>query len=395
MFFLPGIAGASWVTRTPTIRDVLGASPGQMGLLLFGLSVGAMAGVLASSPAVALFGGRTVVSLGASATVLGLLGVLLGAVAAAPIAVFGGLALLGAGGGFAEVGLNVEGSAIEAALGGRPLLPLSHGGYSLGTFMGAVAGTSLNAFSVPIGAHLGAVALLVITCLVWAALNIPPGTGRADVCSPRRRLLVVAPKRGPFGVRVGTRDSRLLALGGIVLAMALAEGAANDWLPLILVDGFGTSAAEGAFVYALFALSMTVGRLCGGPLITRFGRVAIVRASIIAAATGIGVVAVLPSPALAAVAAVLWGLGSSLGFPLSVSAAADGPEEGAAARVGKVATAGYMAFLVGPPLLGFLGGHVTLRLALLVVLAVVVAAWFGSSAAREQTKTAHGAPEEG
>ncbi len=39
------------------------------------------------------------------------------------------------------------------------------------------------------------------------------------------------------------RDRRLLLIGAIVLAMALAEGAANDWLPLLMVDGHGLDAA--------------------------------------------------------------------------------------------------------------------------------------------------------
>ncbi len=48
LFFLPGIGIASWVTRTPAIRDALGASTQEMGLVLFGLSVGSMVGILSS-----------------------------------------------------------------------------------------------------------------------------------------------------------------------------------------------------------------------------------------------------------------------------------------------------------------------------------------------------------
>ena len=38
------------------------------------------------------------------------------------------------------------------------------------------------------------------------------------------------------------------------------------------------------------------------------------------------------------------------------------------------ATTGYLAFLVGPPLLGYLGEHYGLRSAMLVVLALVLVA---------------------
>lgn len=53
-----------------------------------------------------------------------------------------------------------------------------------------------------------------------------------------------------------------------------------------------------------------------------------------------------------------------------MSAAADEPAA-AAARVSVVASIGYFAFLGGPPLIGFLGGHGDVLRALLVVAALL------------------------
>jgi cyanate permease len=53
---------------------------------------------------------------------------------------------------------------------------------------------------------------------------------------------------------------------------------------------------------------------------------------------------------------VLWGVGTALGFPVGISAAADDPDA-AAGRVGVVSSIGYWAFLAGPPLIGYLGNH--------------------------------------
>jgi MFS family permease len=56
---------------------------------------------------------------------------------------------------------------------------------------------------------------------------------------------------------------------------------------------------------------------------------------------------------------------------------------GAARRVSAVATAGYTAFLVGPPVLGLIGEHVGLRSAIIVVLvAVAVSTCFARAVAR-------------
>jgi len=83
---------------------------------------------------------------------------------------------------------------------------------------------------------------------------------------------------------------------------------------------------------------------------------------------------------------VLWGLGSALGFPVGMSAAADDPRT-AAARVSAVATIGYFAFLVGPPLIGFLAEQVGILNSLLVVLVLVAVSGIVSSAAREPRTT--------
>jgi len=77
-------------------------------------------------------------------------------------------------------------------------------------------------------------------------------------------------------------------------------------------------------------------------------------------------------------------LGASLGFPVALSAAGDDPAH-AAKRASAVATAGYAAFLVGPPILGLLGEQVGLRGAILVVMVAVLATTFFAGAVRQRT----------
>lgn len=169
-------------------------------------------------------------------------------------------------------------------------------------------------------------------------------------------------------------------IGAIVLAMALAEGAANDWLPLLMVDGHGLDAAVGSLVFVGFAAAMTLGRFGGAFFLSRYSRATVVRASAVSGAIGLCLVIFSDNAVVAAAAVLFWGLGASLGFPVALSAAGDsGPDE--TARVGLVATIGYIAFLVGPPTLGFLGDHYGLRPAMLVVLAFVATAVLAAPAA--------------
>jgi MFS family permease len=138
-------------------------------------------------------------------------------------------------------------------------------------------------------------------------------------------------------------------------------------------------------VLGIFVASMTVGRLAGVGLLDRFGRVPVLRGSAVLAAIGLVMVIFVPVLWISIVGVVFWGLGASLGFPVGMSAAADDPKT-AAARVSAVATIGYFAFLVGPPVIGFLGQHVGLLNALLVVLVLVAIAGLASGAAREPSR---------
>jgi fucose permease len=370
LFFLPGIALSSWVTRTPDVRDQLGLSTGQMGLVLFGLSVGSMIGILCSGRFVSRFGTRPVIALGTLLIIVGT--AVIGAGSAAPSAplVTAGLCLFGAGMGGGEVAVNVDGADVER-ITGTAVLPTLHGCFSLGTVIGGSAGMAATAADVPVSWHLAVVALVATGILVHAMRAVPVGIGISAAPSTP----VSGPGPGPAQRPRPQvwKDRKLLLIGAIVLAMALAEGAANDWLPLLMVDGHGLDAAMGSLVYVGFAAAMTLGRFSGTYFLGRFGRAAVVRASAVSGAVGLLLVIFSDNAAVAATAVLFWGLGASLGFPVALSAAGDsGPDQ--TARVSLVAIIGYVAFLVGPPALGFLGDHYGLRSAMVVVLAFVASA---------------------
>ena len=112
-------------------------------------------------------------------------------------------------------------------------------------------------------------ALVCIIPILTGIRAIPDGTGKNSADEQHS-----AEKGLPF-----YRDFQLMLIGVVVLAMAFAEGSANDWLPLLMVDGHGFSPTSGSLIYAGFTLGMTVGRFTGGWFIDRYSRVAVVRAS--------------------------------------------------------------------------------------------------------------------
>jgi fucose permease len=169
----------------------------------------------------------------------------------------------------------------------------------------------------------------------------------------------------------------------MVLALAMTEGTANDWLAVALVDGHDVSHAVGVAGFAVFVLAMTAGRFVGTGLIDRFGRVAVLWGTMVLAGAGVLLIVFADDPVVVVTGIVLWGVGASLGFPVGMSAAADDPVR-AASRVSVVSTIGYAAFLAGPPFLGFVGDQVGTLKALLVVAVLLMPAALVVPSARER-----------
>ncbi|QWS33152.1 MFS transporter [Curtobacterium aetherium] len=382
VFTLSGLVMATWLSRIPSVRDALDAKTDTMGVLVLGASIGSIVGLT--------FAGHIVTRLGAHRGVqVAALSIAVGMVLAGVAVTLGWgfwaiwvfLIALGFGNGLCDVSMNVSGATAER-LGGRTIMPLFHASFSVGTLVGAGLGSLAERFEVPVAPHFTVVGVLAALAMIVTVRSF----GDERVVEEH-----VATDTSPVPVTVSRwavwRQPSTILIGLIVLGMALAEGSANDWLPLAMVDGHGLENDGGAAVLAVFLAAMTIGRVAGSPLVDRFGRVPVLRVSALVAVVGLGILIFVPSVPLAIVGVVLWGLGASLGFPMGMSAAADDPRT-AAARVSAVATIGYVAFLAGPPLIGFLGEHFGLLRALLVVFVFIIAAGLVSGAARERTPAA-------
>jgi MFS family permease len=372
-----GFALAAWVSRTPAVRDGLGASTGHMGWLIFAIAGGAIFGLVSAGVLIGRFGARPVIRVALVTAALGLVVVAVGAGLASSGVVFAGLVVFGLGFGTCDVSMNVAGAANERALG-RTVMPIFHAMYSIGTLTGAALGVLATVLGVSVAVHLGVAAVVVVVAVIPAVRLVPEGVGRSGGAQAK---LTAAERLAVW------KDPRTLLIGLMVLGMGFAEGAAEDWLPLATVDGYGVTETIAAALFGIFVVTMTVGRLFGVLLIDRFGRVATLRASALVAAVGLTITIFGPSAATAAVGIALWGLGTSLGLPVGMSAAADDSRT-ASARVSAAATVGYAAFLFGPPVLAMLGEHVGLLHSFVAVLALVLVAGLIAPAARPLASTA-------
>jgi MFS family permease len=371
-FIGSGFAFANWAARIPQVRDRLDLGPSELGLVLLAIAAGSVVALPLAGPVVTRFGSRRTVAAMAVLFAVSLAVAALGHLAGiAPLVV--GLFVLGFANGAWDVAMNVQGALVEQGLG-RSIMSRFHAGWSLGTVAGALIGAVTVAAEVPVAVHLTVVAVLVGVVVPVAVQRFLPDGRSAD--DPEE------PASG--GARSSLRawtEPRTLAVGIFVLAFAFAEGAANDWISVALIDGHDASAAVGALGFAVFLAAMTAARWFGPPLLDRYGRVPVVRLCAALSAAGLLLFVFAPGIPLALVGALLWGLGTSLGFPVGMSAGADDPAR-AAARVSVIASLGYCAFLGGPPLIGFLGEQVTVLRALAVVAALLALSAVLASALR-------------
>ncbi|GAB2464967.1 MFS transporter [Jatrophihabitans fulvus] len=371
VFGTNGFAFASWMSRVPDVKSDLELSPGRLSILLLSISMGAVLGLPAAGRIAHRHGAVKAVRLGAF---VALPGTFLAAVGvwfdSGPFPVMPGLFLLGLGTGIWDVSQNLEGSVVERGLG-RAIMPWFHAAFSLGTVLGALVGALLTYLEAPLVAHLGVVVAIGLVLIVWGTSRFVPAFDEPD--DP------AAAAAGPRA-RSAWLEPRTLLIGLVVLAAAFAEGTANDWMAVAFVDGHDVSEALGVVALAVFLSFMTLGRILGTQLLDRYGRIPVLSVLFVAAIVGCVVVVAAPAP-IAYLGAAIWGLGASLGFPVGMSAAADDPRR-AALRLSVVSTIGYLAFLAGPPVLGFLGDHFGVLPALLTVGGVSVLALLVVPAAR-------------
>ncbi len=373
VFFINGLGFATWLARVPAIRDGLDLSTSEVAALLFTGALGAVTGLIFSSHIIAWIGQRSTILFFGLLGLVGLLGIGWGSGVFSSYAItLVAIVAAGAGNGIADVAMNVEGAAVERGLM-RNIMPWFHAFWSLGTVSGAVLAAGASYLGIGLALHASTVAGVFSLVLIAISRALSDDRGSRGGGEP-------APTTLADRLRVW-KEPRTLAIGLIALGMAFSEGSANDWLALAIVDGREVSNATGAAWFGFFAAGMLAGRIGGVWILDRFGRVPVLQGSAVLAVVGLALVILVPTPAISAIGALLWGVGSSLGFPVGMSAAADHPH-GSAARVSAVATVAYGAFLIGPPLIGGIGAEIGLLGALWVVVVMIVVSLLASPAAR-------------
>jgi MFS family permease len=346
-FTIFGLTFSSLMVRLPLVRELVDVTTSQLGLILFFGSIGSITSVTLAGRFIARFGTKIAVITGVTIVTTGFVGQVsfIANGSAVGYAVFALVAGLGMG--IADVGINVDGAAIESATG-KTALPKMHAAFSIGSLAGAGIGILATQTNFDLFWQIIILSAITMVVPITTARFLPAGNGIEE----RREKLAKGQK--PLEPRSAIwKDRRIIFLAIGILGITLAEGASNDWLTIALVDDYQETDANAGIAYAVLLGAMTLTRFFGGNLADRFGKARTLQVLAFGGIIGLLLIIFGGNLYLAWLGAMLWGCGVALGFPLYLSAAGEG--ENPARKVAFVASAGYLAFLVGPPLLGFLG----------------------------------------
>lgn len=333
-FFMAGLCFASWASRIPDIKLKLGLSDAGLGAVLFALPIGLMLSLPLSGWAVTRFSSKTMVTIAAVGYPLML--VLIGTVSATwQLAAV--LFCFGVFGNLYNISANTQAVGVES-LYQRSVMATFHGIWSLAGFSGAAIGTFLIAQGIEPLHHFLLICIVSLVVVLLAQGYILPNDKQPEQKQP----LFAKP------------DAAILKLGLIAFGCLVCEGTMFDWSGVYFQKVVGAPKEMVTLGYTVFMATMATGRFLGDRLVTRFGIQRMLQISGIIISSGLAVAVLFPTIELATAGFFLVGLGVSSVVPLVYSAAGKSKTMSPGVALAAVSTIGFLGFLIGPPLIGFI-----------------------------------------
>ena len=368
-FLVFGLTVGGLIPRVPTLKENLHLSDGQVGLALLGVSVGGIAGSLASRLVIRT-GARRFVRAGtpilcAAAITPGL--------APSLLALVGAFFIVGFLWAFIDVLDNALGAHLER-IRRRHLINGLHGFWSLGAFLGSlIAGVAASLGVKPVLQFVATGAVIAVGSQ-WFLRDLPELGAAEDA---------------PRGDRPVSLTGLVLALAAMSFAAVIAEGGTSDWSALFLRELSHASPGLAAAGFSGFSIAAVLVRFRADRLTTRAGRVVVARIGAATAVAGLALALAFPALPTAIAGFTLVGMGTAVVLPLAFAAGANLGRGGGSLALVMAST--YAGTIAGPPLIGTIADRLGLRLAMAIPLAGALAVLCLAGSLRGSASSASGA----
>jgi MFS family permease len=348
-FFLNGFIYANWGSRLPRIQELYDADDGKIALVLFAMSLGAVAAMPFTGWVIIRNGSRVITLV---ALILYCIFVPLIPFMPAFPALLLLYLIMGISTGMLDVAMNAQAVMIENAYQ-RPIMTSFHALFSIGMALGAWCGVLFETLQFDLSAHFSIVIVISLIAVFWVSRNLihdrPDPTLKED---------------GPL---FRFPNKALLSVGIIAFCCMMGEGAMSEWTVNYMENIALASKRIAPIALSAFATAMTLGRIFGDRIRATWGDTKLIMAGGITASIGLAVAIFFPTPWIVTIGTFMVGLGLSTIVPIAYSIA--GNEKGLPSGVGisMVTTIGYSGFLFGAPIIGFIAAASSLRVGLSVV----------------------------
>lgn len=315
--------------------------------MLLALPVGSMISMPVAGLLVSRFGSKNIVLTAGLvyAIVLPLIGLV-----QTPWQLFAVLVLFGFTGNLANIAVNTQAVAVEAMYG-RTIMASFHGLWSLAGFTGAAIGAFMAGQEIAPYQHFFLITVIAAVIVAVAAKH----TVAQDVNTQEAQTLLIKP------------DRFLMILGVIAFCSMICEGTMFDWSGVYFKKVIHAEDGIAGIGYAAFMSTMASFRFVADWLTTRLGARKVLQLSGALTAAGLLIAVLLPYFATAIFGFLLVGAGVSSVVPLVYSAAGKSKTLSPGMALATVSTIGYLGFLVGPPLIGFVAQASSLSISFSII----------------------------
>ena len=342
-FFIYAFSLGAMFPRLDDIQTSLEIDKAELGLLLLCIPLGLQITLLFADRLVRAISLKNVICLGIPSICF----TQFAAVAVNQIAFFAFfLIICGAFVAVVEVAINLEADRVEHALGSR-IMNRSHAFWSIGFFSAAVVGALFSQFRVMLEIH-----FLLVCGIAFLISKII--FEDYIVASPRHTNVTRIKK---FSLPTGPIFVMVL----FTMSAMLVEGASIDWSVIFMREIHSASPLISGFSLAMAAFSQALVRFFGDNLLNKFGPILISVASLFFMFLGIFLIVLSNSSTLAIFGFLFLGAGSAVIFPMAISIAASRSDRPAETNVASLTQFAFGMFLLGPPILGFVGEAYSLR----------------------------------
>lgn len=355
-FFVSGITFSTWASRIPDIKNTLHLSDAGLGLVLFALPAGQLIGLPVSAWLSSKLGSRSLLLMSSLLCPLTLL--LLGLVSS-PLQLVFGLLIFGLWGNMLNIAMNTQAIGTESIYG-RSIMASFHGLWSLAAFTGAVLGNYFVSKGFGPFIHFSILFALISVMVLISFKNILPDevpVKNTDQKFSKKDLDIVIP-------------------GLIAFCCMFCEGTMADWSGIYFQKVVEAPAKYITIGYIAFTATMALGRFISDRLITVLGRTRILQVSGILISAGLLISVMLPTFLFATLGFLLVGFGVSSVVPAVYGHVGKASKMKTSTALAAVSSIGFLGFLAGPPVIGFISQGAGLQISFGIVAALGIGITF-------------------